>query len=199
MKRLIEFENIIKELKCMFFGKVYEKTQDGWKVIYNMQGLIYKNKFYSNIKIIFWLNKEKTQINQNVITYLYSLYCDYKTTTIDKDLSTKTIVDNIFRLIREEKTNSNISEFVESGTDKFNEILKQKDLKGFVEVVKFIPHGNKSCIDTYFNFKIDILDIEYEFKIKCYKNKYELTYKDEVIDIIKFDDMYKKIIELIYK
>jgi hypothetical protein len=195
---IVSFENLLKEYKVLFFDKVYEKTRDGsWKLIYNIQGLTTNDTsfFYPNLKFIFWINKEKTEITENVISYLYGQNCEYTSITLEENIND--VFDKMLNLIKKEKTNIELSEFILNGTDMFNIALKKDNKTAFASNLTFIPHGNKSCLDTLFAFKLETNTETYYFSLKCLKDSWELQINNEMIQTT-LQDVYKKIIEIIY-
>lgn len=195
---IILFEDILKKYKVLYFDKIYEKTKDkNWKLIYNIQGLTTDDNsmFYPNLKFIFWLDKTKTKLTDNVISYLYTQNCDYKSITIKEDL--QETIDVILKFIKKEKTNVELSTFILNGTEEFNKILKNNNIEDFLSNLTFIPHGNKTCIDTKFEFKIESNTETYYFQLKSLNGMWEL-YMEDIQMKLNIEDVYKKIIEIIY-
>ena len=191
---LIDFENELKKYKVINFDKIWEKINSDYKLIYNIEGLSTDTKFYANIKLIFWLDSTKETLTDDVITYLYNLFCDYKSMPITTASET---LQNIFKLLDDEQTNSEISEFIADGTDKFNEILKANDIPDFIQNIKFIPQGNMPCIDMQFKFELQTNGKTYEFYLKCFKDNWLLTY-DTMSEKVKINEVPKKITQWIY-
>lgn len=192
------FENLLKEYKALFFDKVYEKTSSGsWKLIYNIQGLSSKDAsmFYPNLKFIFWINKEKTELTENVISYLYSQTCDYKSITLDEDI--EDVLELMLKDIKGEKTNIELSDFIINATDEFNKILNKKNIDDFISNLVFIPHGNKSCFDTRFEFKIENNMETYYFSLKSLKDGWDMYMEEETFKTT-LKDAHEKIIDIIY-
>src|SRR6185369_1756463 len=80
---IVKFEDFVKKQKALYLGKVFEKQGQGWKLIYNIQGLSIDDAYYANLKFIFWLDGDKEQITDAVVSYLYTQYCDYKSIAFD--------------------------------------------------------------------------------------------------------------------
>lgn len=195
IEEIIEFENIIKKYKSLFFDKVWEKHKDIWKLIYNIQGLVVDNKFYSNLKIIFWYNNDKTELSENVITFLYSQNCEYRTIKISNiSLNIKAILNMIYN----EETNKYLSDLIIGGVDPFNKLIKDNGINDFIQTIEFIPHGNVSCIQTIFKFDLVSNTDTYTFMIKFIEDKMNLLYSDTEIQIDK-NQLYKELIRLIYE
>lgn len=193
---VLAFEDVIKKYKVQFFDKVWEKNKSSWKLIYNINGLNDGSKFYPNLKIIFWLDSVKEELTDNVVSYLYSLDCDYKSMSLDRDIAD--IFNTILEFVGDEKTNKELVDFILNGTDKFNEILKKENIDDFVQNLKFIPSGNKACIDTVYMFELETNKEKYGFKLKCLPdNVWALSVVEEETKI-QMNDIYKKIIEIIY-
>lgn len=192
---VIDFENIIKRYKVLKFDKIWEKTDTSYKLIYNLEGLSIDNRFYSNVKIIFWLDNKKEKLVENVITYLYTLSCDYKTITIT---SIEETFNAILQLLDKEETNKALSDFIINGTDNFNKELKVNSSEAFIQNLNYIPQGNKPCIKSNFKFELISNEETFTFYLKCLKNKWELTY-ETTVEEIALKDVYKKLIKLIYE
>lgn len=199
MIEIIEkFENKLKEYQVLFFDKVWEKNKQDWKLVYNIQGLTTQDTsmFYPNLKIVFWLNNNKTKLSENVVTYLYEQYCDYRSRSIENNN-----IDEVFKFILDDvknaKTNKYLSGFILDGTDNFNKIIKRDKIDDFITDLQFIPQGNKSCLETYFGFKLESNKDTYYFNLKVLKEGYVLNMEDTTINI-QLKEVYEKIIELIY-
>ena len=193
---VLAFEDVIKKYNVQFFDKVWEKNKSSWKLIYNINGLNDGSKFYPNLKIIFWLDSVKEELTDNVVSYLYSLDCDYKSMSLDRDIAD--IFNTILEFVGDEKTNKELVELILNGTDKFNEILKKENIDDFVQNLKFIPSGNKSCIDTFYAFELETNKEKYGFMLKCLPNNVWALSVVEEETKIQMKDIYKKIIEIIY-
>jgi len=198
MNILFLFEEIIKKHKALFFDKIKEKTNDGWKIIYNIQGLNYKNTFYPNLKFIFWMNKEMSELSHNVISYLYKQNCLYRSQMIQEE-NLEEQIDSILEEIKKEKSNDDIINFVINGTDKFNIEAKDNefDLEIFFDNLAYKPSGNSSCILHTFKFELSANDSLYEFELKHKENsKWDLLFNGKKIET-SIEDVYKEVVEII--
>lgn len=197
---LNQFESFIKQYKASYFNKVWEKSDANYKLIYNIQGLVVDNKYYANLKFIFWLNATKTEITEPVVSYLYSQFCDYKSETIT-DTNITEIVTRILTFIQKEKTNAELSKLIISGTDDFNKELKKQEQTDFIQDLRFVPWkqpgDDKSCVDTKFNFELESNLKVYYFSLKSRKADWLLIYNTEEHEV-QFTDIPKKLITLIY-
>jgi uncharacterized phage-associated protein len=63
------------------------------------------------ISIYILVNKEKTQLAEPVISFLYTQYCDYKSETINETDIQMTFF-KILNYVFEEQTNKELSDFV---------------------------------------------------------------------------------------
>lgn len=194
IEEIIKFENIIKEHQSVFFDKVWEKHENNYKLIYNIQVFVKDGILYPNLKIIFWLNSEKSTLTENVITFLYKQHCDYRTeniTTIEETFN------NILNFINKENTNIFLREIILDGSLKINEIIEKENINNFCQTINFIPHGNVSCVMTMFKFDVVMNTDTYSILLKCKDdNKWELII-GEKSTIVDNKNVYKKIIELI--
>ena len=192
---LLDFEKLIKQYKAMSFDKIWEKADSKYKLIYNIEGLTVDNKFYANVKLIFWLDETKENLSEDAITYLYTLYCDYKTigiTTVEETFN------NILTLLSNEETNSDLSNFIINGTDDFNEELKKQDINDFIQNLHFIAQGNKPCVQTRFKFELISNNKTYEFYLKSFEKDWTLSYEDNNEQVL-MNEIPKKLIEWIYE
>jgi len=193
MEEIVEFENIIKELTSLFFNKGYEKYNNGWKLIYTIQGLTYNNYFYPNTKFIFWLNQDKNEIIENVITYLRNDKCEYVTVKLQENY-----FDIIMNDIKSIPDNININEFIVKGTDKFNELLNQLQITDFFSNLEYIPYGKGSCNDFKYKFKLtynngDVIPFD------LYKDdNWKIDIKNETIEL-KLNEIHEKLVKHIYE
>jgi len=194
---LEKFEQFIKKYKSLYFNKLYEKYNEGYKVIYNIQGFNYNNTFYANLKFIFWLNESKSKLEHNALTYLYIQKNNgYASENINEENIEETI-NEILEKIKNEKTNLEINNFIISGTDEFNLELKRNGINDFIMNLEYIPSGDTSSMFISFDFKLSTNNKEYEFKIKFDKNWF-IYYNNNKIKT-SFKTIYKDIIKEIYK
>jgi len=195
MNILFSFEQIVKNNKALFFDKIKEKTNDGWKIIYNIQGLTYENWFYSNLKFIFWMNKEMNELSDNVVTYLYNQGCEFKSQMIQEENFAEQI-DFILNEIKDEKSNKDITDFIINGTDKFNIEAQKLKLELFFDNLAYKPSGNSACIAHVFKFDLSANDNLFEFELKCKAKNWTLNFNNEITET-SIEDVYKKITEMI--
>lgn len=193
---LIDFENYLKGLQSHFFDKVWEKHDNSYKLIYNIQGLVKDNKYYANLKIIFWLDGNKDEIVEDVVTYLLSQNCDYKSIQIDYD-NIQTTVDTILKFIDNEKTNNDLRYLMFDSLDDFNKVITQNDINDFVQNIENIPHGIVSCPLTIFKYKITCNSDDYEFMLQ-YNKGWILIYNSNEYNV-NIKEIPKKLIELIHE
>ena len=193
---LIDFENYIKEYKSIFFDKVWEKHNNSYKLIYNIQGLVKDNEYYANLKFIFWLDENKNDISENIITYLLGQDCNYKSININYD-NIKITIDTILKFIDKEKTNNDLRYLMFNSLDDFNKYITQNDIKDFVQNIRNIPHGNLSCPLTIFKYEITCNSGTYEFMLK-YNDGWILIYNEEVIHV-NIKEVSEKLLEIIHE
>lgn len=194
IEKVIEFEDNIKQYQCLYFNKVWEKHKNIWKLIYNIQGLVVDNKFYCNLKIIFWYNETKTELSENVITFLYSQNCIYKTINLT-DINQN--INSILNMFYKQETNQLLNQLVVGGTDRFNEILSEREIDDFIQTIKFIPHEDTACSMTIFKFEIQTNKKLYTILLQFKDNDIKLMYRGTE-QMTGLDTIYKNIIDLIY-
>lgn len=192
---LVDFEKILKTHKVIKFDKIWEKSDSNYKLIYNIEGLAIDTKFYANVKLIFWLDSTKENLTENVITYLYTLTCDYKSMTIT---TVEETFNNILTLLDKEQTNIDLSEFILNGTDDFNKEIKDNDVNDFIQNLNFLPQGNMPCADIKFKFELKSNDDAYVFYMKPFKGEWQLTYESNT-ELLPIKDVPKKLIQWIYE
>jgi hypothetical protein len=195
-KVLNDFEDYIKEYSAKFFDKVWEKHDDTYKLIYNIQGLVIDNIYYPNLKFIFWLDENKNHIVENVITYLYGQDCDYKSIVFNEFDIAQTIT-TILQFIDSEKSTNDLRYLLFDSLDDFNKIITQKDIKDFVQNIEFIPHGNVSCTLTIFKHIVTMNSDDYEFLLKSNDNGWIFIYNSNE-QLINIKQVPEKLIEAIY-
>ena len=70
-------------LDSYFSDEIWEKTNDGWKLILSFFGSVYNNELpVIHLKIILWTNNDKTEI-ENKLCYLHDLNCIYNIRTFN--------------------------------------------------------------------------------------------------------------------
>lgn len=195
MNILYLFEEIIKNYKALFFDKIKEKSNDGWKIIYNIQGLNYKNTFYPNLKFIFWMDKNLSKLTDDVVTYLYKQNCVFQSQLIQEE-NFEEQIDNILQEIKNEKTNNDIINFILNGTDQFNSEVKKLNLQLVFDNLAYKPSGNAACMLHAFDFDLSTNDDLFNFQLKCNKNDWDLIINTNKITI-NLKEIYKTIIEVI--
>lgn len=198
MNSILHFENILKKEEALFFKKTWQQVDDTYKLIYTVQGLMYNNFYYPNLKFIFWVkNKKKRTLLDNIITFLYSQSCEYRTEYIDDDI--RETFNRILEYIAEEQTNIELTQFIIGGTKEFNNEIKKNNVNDFIQNLKWEPHGVEQCDLTWFNFELITNNEIYKFLIKSMKNKWVLDYNNNVYKIYSLDEIPEKIIKLIYE
>jgi hypothetical protein len=189
---VVDFENIIKSYKVMRFDKVWERVNKTYKLIYNLEGLSKDDRFYPNLKVIFWLDE---QLTENVMTYLHALYCDYKSITITTVQET---FNSILQIVDKERTHVELSGLILGGTDAFNRELKNKSVNDFAQALNYVPQQNVACINMKFEFELVTNINTYHFYLKCYDSKWQLMY-NEKNEMLSMKDVPVKIIQWIYE
>lgn len=193
---LNNFEDHIKQYKVKFFDKVWEKHNDTYKLIYNLQGLVVDNVYYPNLKFIFWLDENKNDIVENVITYLYGQECDYKSILFNESDISQTIA-TILQFINLEKGTNDLRYLLFDSLNDFNKIIAQKGIKDFVQNIEFIPHGNVSCTLTIFKHIVTMNSGEYEFLLNNSDNGWIFIYNSNE-QLINIKEVPQKLLEAIY-
>jgi hypothetical protein len=193
---LVEFENIIKEYQSVFFDKVWEKHENVYKLIYNIQGFVKDNVYYANLKFIFWLDENKNEIVEDVITYLLSQNCDYKSLPINYD-NIQQSFETILSFINNDKTNNDLRYLLFDSLDDFNKTITQYDIQDFVQNIENIPHGSVSCPLTMFKYELTCNSDTYTFMLE-YKDGWILIYNNERFQI-NIKDIPKKLIKIIHE
>ena len=198
IKEIEEFEEIIKINKSIFFDKVWEKHNGEYKLVYNIQGYVTEDdKLYPNLKIIFWLNETKSELSENVITYLYRQNCDYRSETIDNTI--ELTFNKILSYINEEKGTILLRELILNGQEYLNKFIDEMDIQDFAQSVEMLAIGNKSCIDTIIDFELIMNSGIYEFSLNMLKDDWILTYKDDKISLNRIENICEKLLEYIYE
>lgn len=193
---LERFEAFVKQYKSLFFNKLDEKYNEGYKVIYNLQGFNYKDTFFANLKFIFWLNHDKTKVEHNVVTYLYSQKAyGYESAVIDEERFEE-MMERILEKIKEETTNHEINSFIIGGTDEFNEEIKRNGIDDFIMNMEYIPSGDTPSILISFKFELSTNNKRFEFDLK-YDNGWKIFYDGQSYKT-DMKSIYKDIIKLLY-
>lgn len=193
-----EFEKIIKQNKSIFFDKVWEKHNGDYKLIYNIQGYVTEtDKLYPNLKIIFWLNNEKTALIENVITFLYKQNCNYKTETIKVDV--KNTFNKILSYLDEEPSNLLLRELILDGAEIFNNVISKKKINDFAQTVNMEPIGNQSCISTLIDFTLIMNSGTYKFALKMVSSRWNLIYNESNVMANDIEDIAEKVLDYIYE
>jgi len=194
MDKIKEFEDIIKKYKAMFFDKIWEKYDDGYKLIYNIQGLNTDNTFFTVLKFVFWFNDDKSE-HKNIMSYLLSPICEYSTVSLDDDMDY--IIKSVFKHIKNNELTNDIIEFTMNGVENINKLLN--DGEENIVNIKFIPPGNMPCIKITYNFTLETIDETYDIGIEFSKKNIELIYDFTKYKLNMFDDIYVEIVNLIYR
>ncbi len=141
------------------------------------------------------VDSTKENLSENVITYLYTLTCDYKSMTIT---TVEETFNSILALLDKEQTNIDLSEFILNGTDDFNKEIKDNDVNDFIQNLNFLPQGNMPCTDIKFKFELKSNDDAYVFYMKPFKGEWQLTYESNT-ELLAIKDVPKKLIQWIYE
>jgi len=195
---LTTFEEEIKKYKTLFFDKLREHTTDGWKLIYCIQGMTWESNFFLNLKFIFWFDEKMEKLTHQSITYLYRQDGEYKTIDLTNDVLT--LINDILNNISEEKSNSEISSFTISGTDKFNAEFKEINSDRFIQNLRYEPQGVTPSALTTFTFFLEEANAENVLILRYVKEKW-IIIKPEAENInttmekgMTIDEIYKEVV-----
>lgn len=195
---LTTFEDEIRKYKALFFDKLREHTNDGWKLIYCIQGMTWETTFFLNLKFIFWFDEKMEKFTHSSITYLYRQDGEYETVDLTDDLPT--LVNEILTRINQEKSNSELSDFAVSGTDGFNEEFKRIGSDVFIQNLRYEPQGVTPSILTTFTFFLEEADTETELVLRYDKDKW-IIIKPEAENVdttiekgVTIDEIYKEVV-----
>lgn len=191
---LVKWEKILKQYQCIKFDKIWERFNDGYKMIYIVWGLTVNDSFIPHTKFIFWSNKEKDKITENVISYLYSLNCDYKSIPLEDD-KLQHAFDFMIDSIKLETSNKELIKFIIDGTEPFNKQLKLKNVNDFVNTLELIPNDITNCVDTTFDFKLSFNNKNIIFKLKPINKEWSLYSGEEKHIIGAIKNTYETLID----
>ena len=193
---LVKWEKLLKQYQSIKFYKVWEKFDNGYKAVYIVWGLTVNDAFIPHTRFIFWTNTNKDKITENVISYLYSLNCDYKSVTLDEN-KLQDIFDFIIKSIKLETTNKELMKFIIDGTEPFNREMKLNNVNDFVNTLELIPNEISNCIDMTFDFKLSLNDKEIQFKLKPIDKEWFLYINNNKHNIGSIKNTYETIINAI--
>lgn len=179
-----DINNLIKKLfnkdKISYIKTIYEwdDDKDCYKLVIILNNLFYNetNIFYT--KLIFFVNKEKTFLVKNELSYLYEINCKFKHIVFKSLEDLELLIANIFSNRKFGKDIKYISDFLISPASIINEWLKQNDVLNFsIYNVEFNPDIKViPCKSLYFTFNINIDDKNIVI-IKLFKRKLEFEHK----------------------
>lgn len=188
-------KDIFKEAEILSSNSVYEKIEGSD----NLKLVIFFNKMFEEkssvlyTKIIFIVNKEKTQLVENSFSYLYDINCIYqKMNFVDiNDFEKK--IRNIFDKKKFGRNLTILSEFVEKPAFLINNWFQKNDITEYsIFNVKYGPKMYiMPCKSLFFSFNINIdntTDIEFIIR-KEDKLKFSFSFKiyDKTITVEKND------------
>jgi hypothetical protein len=195
---LTTFEDEIRKYKALFFDKLREHTNDGWKLIYCIQGMSWESTFFLNMKFIFWFDEKMGKLTHNSITYLYRQDGEYQTVDLTDDMPT--LINEILTHISQEQSNSEISDFAISGTDGFNQEFKSTGSDRFIQNLRYEPQGVAPSALTTFTFFLEEANSETELVLRYAKDEW-IIIKPSTGDIdttiekgVSIDEIYKEVV-----
>lgn len=188
-------KEIFKEAQILSSNSVYEKIQDSD----NLKLVIFFNKMFEEkssvlyTKLIFIVNKEKTQLVENTFSYLYDINCVYQKISFEDIIDFGKKVKNVFDNKKFGRNLTILSEFVGKPAFLINNWFQKNDVTGFsVFNVKYGPKMYiMPCKSLFFSFDINIdntTNIEFIIR-KENEKKFSFSFKiyDKTITIEKTD------------
>lgn len=182
---LIDLENLISKVfdssKIHSIKTLYEKTDDGLKLVVAINNLFFDKSNILHTKFIFFVDDDKTKIIRNNFKYLYDINCEYKDVNFDDIIQLEEIMNTILNKKEFGYDITSISDiYVTMATD-INKLLKDNDIyNSSIYNVEYSPMVDIVPCDAFsFNFKININDTtEVKLNIKkISKSEYIYSFK----------------------
>jgi hypothetical protein len=178
-------KNILSESSIQSSNNVYEKNNNGYKLVIDFKNLYNEKTNIIFTKLIFYVDENKMYLlendNEYQFKYLYDINCNYKNNTFENILEfetkfSKIINNNIFG-----KDIKILSDFIKSPSTLINTWFSNNNIKNISvyevkldEKYKIIP-----CKSLHFDFIINLNNqIKINLTLKKETNKnYILTFK----------------------
>ena len=201
----ITIQDIEKSIKDIFnestvqsVDSVYEKTQDGYRLVIDIKNLFYERTNIIYTKLLFNVDKEKVYLlpdktDRYQFKYLYDINCNYDLHYFD---TLEELENKIKSIISKNKFGKNIkilSQFIKSPSSLINNWFSKNGVRNIsvFNVNLDERYDIITCKSIFFHFTINLnnqMDISLIIK-KEGKNNYIYTFKiyDKTINIDKPD------------
>lgn len=182
---IIELEDLIKSLSFINIYKELIRENGEWKLIYDIEGLVYENFYIPYIKLIFFVNKEKTEFTEDLC--LVSGGFDYRSMEI--------VPKALFDYLKNDSMVQDFSNFVVNGVSELNKLTKDPFIN-FEQ--KKDESGIKSINKKYTFYTLERSERQYNIALNVKNGKtIEIDNKKETFDT--FEKVYDFIIKTIDK
>lgn len=188
-------KKIFNDTKVSSIGTIYEKNENGYKLIITMNNVFYDKTNIIHTKLIFYVNNNKTKLNNNYFDYLYNINCNFKRIKFDDIENLEFKINDIFnnkKFGNDIKILSDINVVLTSSVNKW---LKDNG----IDIISLYYISYNPLVDTlpcdsmFFEFDINLDDTRHlkmnikkinnnEFKITFNENDW---FKDITIDSLK--------------
>jgi len=192
-------ELFIDESKSLVksFKSVYEKDDNGLKLILSVHNLVFEDSTIIHTKFIFRVDDDKRYIVSDYFNYLYEINCVYHKHTFNSKQELKNKIKDIIVSNDFGKDLQILSDFIESPSMFLNYYMKKSKITEYsvFDVIYEPKYKIVKCDEISFNFKININD-QYEIYLEIRKiveedNKiYKMSFKFlDDIDVIESDTL----------
>lgn len=182
---LLQFENVLKENAPINISKTKERNKKEWKLIYDIEGLIYNDIYIPYVKFVFFMNEDLDDFSEDVL--IYGNGVDYITIQLNE-------IDSVYDKIIKDKFILEFSNIVINAVTKLNELT---DTPFIAFEQKIYENGVMPMSKKYLSFVLNRINSDINIMIKADLNAIYID--NEKINIDNTNKIYFNIIEKIDK
>ena len=181
---------------------VYESSNDGYKLVISIHGLVLEDTSIIHTKFIFKVDKEKRNVVEKYFHYLYDINCIYHKIKFESNVDLK---NKILDILRNNNFGDDIlilSDFINASAVFLNHYMRKANITEYsIFDVEYEPKFKiTKCENTTFNFKININDNYFmELSIKkledekdptIYRFKFDFMEESDIVETDKLDNIH---------
>lgn len=181
---------------------VYESSNDGYKLVISIHGLVLEDTSVIHTKFIFKVDKEKRNVVEKYFHYLYDINCIYHKIKFESNVDLK---NKILDILRNNNFGDDIlilSDFINASAVFLNHYMRKANITEYsIFDVEYEPKFKiTKCENTTFNFKININDNYFmELSIKkledekdptIYRFKFDFMEESDIVETDKLDNIH---------
>lgn len=171
---IIEFENALKDLIFVTISKRKEKDSNGWKLVYELEGIDIEEIYIPFLKVVFFMNNDMGDFTESTYLIDYGL-----------DVITKTLGDSALVSLKDVEKLNEFDVFFKNAVNEFNQMFEDP----FISITQIEGNDSLNTETKYLNFVLSRVNEEYEFSLKA--DFTEIIYDNVIYKITSLKEIYK--------